>query len=189
MANTAWKIAVGVNIDTSDIQSQLNKVSSKGLKINFDTGKSSQEMLGLIAHGQKLNLTYQAAHSIFKACTSAISSMVDEVLKLNKAEIELQKVSDLQGASLEKYVKKLGEAGREVGRSASEMTEAATMFRKSGFDDKDSAKLAKIALMYTNIADTEVDAADAASEIVSQLRAFGDQGVDATHIIDSYNEV
>lgn len=188
MANTAWKIAVGVNIDTSDIQSQLNKVSSKGLKINFDTGKSSQEMLGLIAHGQKLNLTYQAAHSIFKACTSAISSMVDEVLKLNKAEIELQKVSDLQGASLEKYVKKLGEAGREVGRSASEMTEAATMFRKSGFDDNDSAKLAKIATMYTNIADTEVDAADAASEIVSQLRAFGWGADEATHVIDAYNE-
>ena len=69
------------------------------------------------------------------------------------------------------------------------MVEAATTFRKSGFNDQDAAILAKVAAQYQNVADTAVSAEDAASSIVSQIRAFGEDADFATHIIDSYNEV
>ena len=69
------------------------------------------------------------------------------------------------------------------------MVEAATTFRKSGFNDEDAATLAKVAAQYQNVADTAVSAEDAASSIVSQIRAFGEDAVFATHVIDSYNEV
>lgn len=69
------------------------------------------------------------------------------------------------------------------------MVEAATTFRKSGFNDQDAATLAKVAAQYQNVADTVVSAEDAASSIVSQIRAFGEDADFATHIIDSYNEV
>lgn len=69
------------------------------------------------------------------------------------------------------------------------MVEAATTFRKSGFNDEDAATLAKVAAQYQNVADTAVSAEDAASSIVSQIRAFGEDADFATHVIDSYNEV
>jgi TP901 family phage tail tape measure protein len=69
------------------------------------------------------------------------------------------------------------------------MVEAAAMFRKSGFDDSDSAALAKVAAMYQNVSDTAVSAEDAAASIVSQIRAFGEDASFATTIIDAYNEV
>lgn len=69
------------------------------------------------------------------------------------------------------------------------MVEAATTFRKSGFNDQDAATLAKVAAQYQNIADTAVSAEDAASSIVSQIRAFGEDADFATHVIDAYNEV
>lgn len=69
------------------------------------------------------------------------------------------------------------------------MVEAATTFRKSGFNDQDAATLAKVAAQYQNVADTAVSAEDAASSIVSQIRAFGEDANFAIHIIDSYNEV
>lgn len=69
------------------------------------------------------------------------------------------------------------------------MVEAATTFRKSGFNDQDAATLAKVAAQYQNVADTAVSAEDAASSIVSQIRAFGEDADFAIHIIDSYNEV
>ena len=69
------------------------------------------------------------------------------------------------------------------------MVEAATTFRKSGFNDKDAATLAKVAAQYQNVADTAVSAEDAASSIVSQIRAFGEDADFATHVIDAYNEV
>ena len=69
------------------------------------------------------------------------------------------------------------------------MVEAATTFRKSGFNDEDAATLAKVAAQYQNVADTAVSAEDAASSIVSQIRAFGEDADFATHVIDTYNEV
>ena len=69
------------------------------------------------------------------------------------------------------------------------MVEAATTFRKSGFNDQDAATLAKVAAQYQNVADTAVSAEDAASSIVSQIRAFGKDADFATHVIDAYNEV
>ena len=69
------------------------------------------------------------------------------------------------------------------------MVEAATTFRKSGFNDKDAATLAKVAAQYQNVADTAVSAEDAASSIVSQIRAFGKDADFAIHVIDTYNEV
>ena len=62
-------------------------------------------------------------------------------------------------------------------------------FRKSGFGDEDSANLALVATMYQNIADQEISAGDAASFIVSQMKAFGIESENATHIIDAVNEV
>ena len=53
------------------------------------------------------------------------------------------------------------------------MVSAASMFRKSGFNDSDAAMLAKVAASYQNVADTAVSAEDAAASIVSQIRAFG----------------
>ena len=69
------------------------------------------------------------------------------------------------------------------------MVEAATMFRKSGFNDADAATLAKVAAQYQNVADTAISAEDAAASIVSQIRAFGKDVSFATQVIDAYNEV
>lgn len=69
------------------------------------------------------------------------------------------------------------------------MVSAASMFRKSGFNDSDAAILAKVAAQYQNVADTAVSAEDAAASIVSQIRAFGENASFATHVIDAYNEV
>ena len=69
------------------------------------------------------------------------------------------------------------------------MVSAASMFRKSGFNDSDAAILAKVAAQYQNVADAAVSAEDAAASIVSQIRAFGKDVSFATHVIDAYNEV
>lgn len=73
------------------------------------------------------------------------------------------------------------------------MVDAASSFRKNGFNDEDAAQLAKISSMFQNVADETISAGDSAGFIISQLIAFnqasGDVGANATHIIDSVNEV
>ena len=184
MASSAWKIKVGVEIDTSDIQSQLNRQNW-----NVDLGGSTRGIQGLTAAGQQLNLTYQAAHEIFSKSVGAISSMVKQVKEMDSAITEFKKVSDLSGKSLDNYVQGLAEAGATVARTGSEMVRAAGQFRKSGFTDAEAAQLAVIAAQYQNVADTIVSSEDAAASIVSQIRAYGESAQFATHVIDAYNEV
>ena len=73
------------------------------------------------------------------------------------------------------------------------MVEAATEFRKNGFNDQDSARLAEITAIFQNVSDEATSASDAASIIISQLIAFGHAGEDATeyatHFTDAMNEV
>lgn len=73
------------------------------------------------------------------------------------------------------------------------MVEAATSYRKNGFNDEDSAQLAKISAMFQNVADEQISAGDAADFLISQLIAFngtGSQSVEnAEHIVDAVNAV
>lgn len=69
------------------------------------------------------------------------------------------------------------------------MVDAATEFRKNGFNDEDSAQLAQVATMFSNVADEEISAAESASFIISQMIAFGIEAENATSIVDRVNEV
>ena len=185
MASSAWAIRVGVDLDTSDIQSQLDK-ATQGTKLNLDTAEAEGNLKNLSG---SFDLTYQMANKLYQMSKQAIEAMVEEVKEVDKALTEFKKVSDLRGSDLDDYSKGLATSGREVARTMSDMIEAATMFRKSGFSDEEASQLAIVASMYQNIADTQVSAEQAAASIVSQIRAFGEGMIDPMHIIDSYNEV
>ena len=140
--------------------------------------------------------TYMSVTTVFYQGVHAIRSMVSEVKNLDDSLTEFKKVSDLAGDSLDRYVKKAYEAGETVAKTGREMIDAATEFKKSGYTDDQSLELGRIALMYSNIADEEINAGDAASFIIAQLKAFNLEAEDATktlenaqHVIDSVNEV
>lgn len=65
----------------------------------------------------------------------------------------------------------------------------ATEFKRSGYTDEEAANLAQTASLYQNIADEELSASDASSVLISQMKAFQKQGIEAEHVIDSINEV
>lgn len=141
MANSAWSIRVGVDLDTSDIQSQLNQ-ATQGTKLNLDTSGAGVAIDGL---NKKFDLTYQLANKIYQMSKEAIGAMVGQVYEVDKALTEFKKVSDLRGNDLESYTKQLSQSGQTVARTTSDMIDAATMFRKSGFSDQEAANLAQIA--------------------------------------------
>ena len=124
-----------------------------------------------------------------RALQSGISNTIETIKDFDSALIEFRKVSDLAGESLTNYVSKLAEMGELTGSTMQAMVEASTEFRKSGFTDADSAKLASIAEMYRNIADEEISAGESASFIIAQMKAFNIEADQAEHIIDSVNEV
>lgn len=69
------------------------------------------------------------------------------------------------------------------------MIEASTEFKKSGYTDEQSLELGRIALLYSNIADEQLNAGDAANFMIAQMKAFNIQAEDSLRIIDALNEV
>lgn len=127
MASSDWKILVGVELDTSDIQSQLEKVTGKGSKVSLDTSAATKNLNSMNKSAVASGLTLQEANMVLNSSIGVLKSFANEILTVDKSLTEFKKVSDLQGDSLDKYVKKLQVMGREVGRTGSEMIDAATM--------------------------------------------------------------
>lgn len=121
-----------------------------------------------------------------------IGSMVESVISLDDSLVELQKVTNLEGSSLDEFTKKAYDAGTTVAKTGTEMIDAATSFAKAGYDEESILQLGKVANMYTNIADEEISAADSADFIIAQLKAFKLEAEDTNttlqnseHIIDA----
>ena len=140
--------------------------------------------------------TYMSVTTVFYRTIHAIKDMINEVVELDGALVELKKVTNLEGESLKRFTKEAYEAGANVAKTGTEMVEAATSFAKAGYSEDQILQLGEVATMYTNIADEAISSADAADFIIAQLKAFNLESDDfnktlsnAYHIIDAVNEV
>lgn len=185
--NSNFSILVDVDFDTKQVQSQLQKATRK-LSIDVDSGQvrnATTDVKNLGSAMEDTSLTFNAANEIFRTSIDIITSMLDQVYELDAALVEFQKVSDLGGESLDRYVDSLAKLGNTVGRTASEMISAATEFRKNSFNDEDSATLALVASTFQNVADESISAGDAASFLIAQMTAFNIEAENSEHIIDA----
>lgn len=134
-------------------------------------------------------IQFGATTAVIRGVTSGIGDAVQNVFELDKALTEFKKVSDLSGKGLEDYTDQAFKVGRTVAKTGTEMVEAATESKKSGFDEQDSMELARVASLYQNVADQELTAGEAANFITSQMKAYNMTAKDAEHIIGAVNEV
>lgn len=173
-----FTILATVEADTSKIEKKL-----KNQKFSIDAEVKGAKSV------EDLALSVNAANEVMRTAIDVTSKFVEQVFELDGAITEFKKVSDLQGASLDKYVQQLGDLGDKVARTTSEMVEAATEFKKSGFSDTDAKNLALTATMYQNIADEQISAGEASNFIISQLKAFNMEASESAHVVDAVNEV
>lgn len=172
--------------------SQKTKEASDGVKKYGENVENSGKKTSKLAQLSQLAFNRVAVSIFDKAVGSAMNAvgdMVSNVFELDAALTDYRKVSDLSGASLDKFVDKAYEMGKSVAYTGKEMIQSATLFKQSGFTDKQSLQLAKVANMYRNVADEELSAGEATNFIVSQMKAFKIPAENAMHIIDAVNKV
>ena len=192
-AGKATKGVKGLNGQLIQTNKNIKKLNGKNL--NSVASASEKSAKGMKSFGaETLGVTkkviqFGAVTAIIRGVTSGIGDMVKNVYDLDGALTEFKKVSDLSGKGLEQYTDQAYKAGKTVARTGTEMIQAATEFKKSGFSEKDSLELGRVASMYQNVADVEISAGEAANFIVSQMKAFNMTAGDAEHIIDAVNEV
>lgn len=179
-----------ININTDS--GSINKLNT-GIKNYNDSTKDAAKHTNTF--GEQLKSAYSkfamwstVTVSYYQAI-NAIKDMVNQVKILDDSLVELQKVTDLEGESLDDFTNRAFEAADTVAKTGSEMVDAATEFAKSGYNEDQALQLGQTALMYTNIADEELNAADAASFMIAQMKAFNIEAEDSLHIVDALNEV
>lgn len=122
--NSNYSISVDVDLDLKQIE---GKLKSQKYGITLDTSgvkgakdvidKTTQSTKSLGDATENVAITYQQFRQVLDLATGALSNMYEQVKNLDSATTELKKVSDLQGASLDKYVSKLSKMGQTVGRT------------------------------------------------------------------------
>lgn len=132
---------------------------------------------------------FGAITAIFGLITNSIRKAVTSVKELDASLIELQKVSDLSGDSLENYTQDAFSMAKELKSTASEVTDAVTEFAKSSYTLEESQSLAKQAIIFQTIADGAISASDSATMLIQVMKAYNMTVDDSVKIIDSINEV
>lgn len=208
-----FQILVAATLDAANIQKQLNAISKKygTMKINLEVNNTSLNNAtnSLNNYQQGLKQTSEAAQNTsqsigdiigkvtkFGAATLIINefrqAIVDgygAVKELDASVTEYRKVSELTDSQMGGFIDTARELGLTVARTADEMVEAATEFKKMGNDDSTSLQLGRLATMFQNIADEAISAGDSASFINSQMKAFNFTANEAIHVLDAVNEV
>lgn len=126
---------------TTKVDSSGKTLSNTFTALDKKTGTLGTTLEGMGRKIQSVNGVFQAMKNV----VVNVSQLLEPLLEFEDALTELKKVSSLSSEELDTYTKKLGELGKEVGKSRAEMTDAATEFVKSGFSEDDAAVLARVA--------------------------------------------
>lgn len=185
----------------TDLQACNNKADFTNLQKQFNTIKAQAKAVSNMSTGFLGNLKtqlkdafinmmrYQLAYEIIQRATNAFKSMADEVMTLNKNLTEFNKVADLSAEKLSEFSDKAYDAANEVGRTGTDMIEAATEFKRAGYSLEDSLDMGRSALLMTNVADGISQTSDAASTLIAVLKGFNIDQSDIITIVDKMNSV
>ena len=208
-----FQILVAATLDAANIQKQLNAISQKYSKIKIDLDVNTNTLNQATNSLNNLRENIKGAGTAAESTSQSIGDIITKVTKFGAATLvinefrkaimdgyeavkdldasvtEYRKVSDLTDAQMKDFIVDARELGLTVARTADEMVEAATEFKKMGNDDSTSLILGQQAVMFQNIADEAISAGDSASFINSQMKAFNFTASETIHILDAVNEV
>lgn len=185
----------------SDLQNCNNKADFSKLQRQFSNialqVKSSGSLYTGFFNGLKSGikdafeniLRYQLAYKVIDQVISSFESMVNAVADLDKKLTEFNKVADLTSDKLLEFSDRAFDAADEVGRTGSDMIEAATEFKRAGYSLEDSLDMGKSELLMTNVADGITQTSDAASTLIAVLKGFNINESDIVTIVDKMNSV
>lgn len=125
---------------------------------------------------------------IISKAIQGIKSMVSAVKEVDSSLLELQKVTSLTGSALDEFTDKAYKVGASLGRTGSDVIDAAATFSRAGYDLQEATELAQSALVMTNVGVDIPNTEAAASDMISILKAFDVQAEESMDVIDKlYN--
>lgn len=115
-------------------------------------------------------------------------SLMDEVINLDNAMVELRKVTEASDEEFEAFQKSAASTAKTLGASVSDVINATSVFSRAGFSLPEAEELGRVATLYKNVGDG-ITIDSAAESIISIMKAFNLEAKDSERIIDRINKV
>ena len=113
--------------------------------------------------------------------------MVNKVIDIDNAMVNLKKVTDETDSTYEKFLDKADVRARNLHTTISDLTAQTSEWAKLGFDLEKASKLAETSMIYSKVG--EVDNQTAVSTLVAAMKAFNMEAKEAMVIVDSLNKL
>ena len=117
-----YKIKIEPILNTASLNKQLNE--TKKLKVAGQSSGTSWASGFTKAVTERFK--YSIANALIYGTQNAIKDMVANVRELDKAQVELKKVTDLSGKSLEKFTEQAYKMSGSVAKTGTEIIQAST---------------------------------------------------------------
>ena len=179
------------NMDPTNISTASKEVNNFARELQNASGQSAglrgalQDAFGGL--GSYL-ARFTSSMFIISKAIQGIKSMVSAVKEVDSSLLELQKVTNLSGSALDEFTDKSYKLGASLGRTGSDVIDAAATFSRAGYDLQEATELAQSALVMTNVGVDIPNTEAAASDMISILKAFDVQAEESMDVIDKlYN--
>lgn len=153
------------------------------------TGNNSMTLGSMLSTAFQKFGVWMGITSIFYSSIRAIRSSIKEVIELDTAMTELNKVLDVSQKELEDYTAQAYKMGEVLGRTGKDVLNATAEFARAGYSLSESAELANQALLLTNVADGLEDTSEAAGYLIAVLKGYQKEASETAHVVDTLNEV
>lgn len=132
--------------------------------------------------------SFITANMIFSMMRRQVRDLVQEVINLDTAMVELRKVSNATEVEYNHFLEGAKDSAKDLGSSITDLVNATSTFSRAGFNLKDAEELGRIATLYKNVGDG-IDIDTAAESITSVIKAFKIEASEAESVIDKLNNV
>lgn len=169
-----------LNIDR-DYKNLQSKISSEGLtgKSAFHEFKRAFKSIAEFTsiYGTLQNVMYEVPRQ-----------MINAVMDVNKAQIELMKVSDAPDLELNRYWNEAAESAKKYGATISDVIKSTADWSRLGYNLDDAKKLSDVTTLLTKVGDNMTQES-ASQGLISTLKGFDLTADKAQSIVDKVNEV
>lgn len=159
---------------------QLNEGLSETITTTKAAGQSITDIIAKFTQ-------WYIVSGLVTGALNLLKKAVSNVFDLDKALVEVSKVSDLTESQLEGVKQRAFDIGEEIGRTGTDVLNAAATFKKAGYTMEEALDLSKTALIMTNVADGIDNVEDAASSLISIMRGFKMEASDSNYVLDVLN--
>ena len=154
---------------------------------NINTDDVIQGQQQVERQTQRILGDYVNAYRIFQRITQAIQSAVAEIEKLNKAEIDLQMITQKSANEVKYLMQDYNSLAKEMGATTLQVTDGASEWLRQGKSISDTNTLIRDSMILSKI--SKMESAEATKHLTSAMNGFKLEASEVIGIVDKLNAV